>query len=158
MHWPWIVLISRWMFSPLNTEISRFYLSAERFKVKQPGPAVQSAAHLIAESGPRVRKRFWARLSFGWFKKGCWQWISKYGHLVLHRCVGGLSLHRNRVSRLTDWFDITIIGYLGGNTTTKVIVWLWFKNTNYPVLKPSFPLPSCFVLEKIFNVSGHSAK
>ena len=36
-----------------------------------------------------------------------------YVHLVLAGCLGGLSLSRNSVSRLTDWLTVTIIVLIG---------------------------------------------
>ena len=49
--------------------------------------------------------------SFPWFKKG------SYVHLVLVNCLGGLSLLRICVVRLTDRPDITIAVYRGREAT-----------------------------------------
>ena len=73
------------------------------------GRIAQLVGHLTCKSGalgsiPGLATYF--RFSFRFFKKGsCWR---KYVHEVLVNCLGGLSLPRKSVVRLTDRPDMTL--------------------------------------------------
>ena len=52
-------------------------------------------------------------------KKGSCQSLTKYVHEVLVNCLGGLSMPRKSVVRLTDRSDMTIAVYRGRLTTKQ---------------------------------------
>ena len=87
-----------------------------------PGRVAQSVGHLTRKSGvlssiPGLATYF--RFSFRFFKKGSCQLLAK----VCARCVfnrlGGLSLPRKSVVRLTDRPDMTLDVYRGRKTTMQ---------------------------------------
>ena len=86
----------------------------------KPGRVAQSLGHLTRNSGvlgsiPGLATYF--RFSFRFFKKGsCWR---KYVHEVLVNRLGGLSLPRKSVVRLTDRPDMTLDVYRGRKTTMQ---------------------------------------
>ena len=59
------------------------------------------------------------RFSFRFFKKGSCQLLGKYVHEVLVNRLGGLSLPRKSVVRLTDRPDMTLDVYRGRKTTMQ---------------------------------------
>ena len=59
------------------------------------------------------------RFSFRFFKKGSCQLLAKYVHEVLANHLGGLSLPRKSVVRLTDHPDMTLDVYRGRKTTMQ---------------------------------------
>ena len=59
------------------------------------------------------------RFSFRFFKKGSCQLLAKVLHEVLINRLGGLSLPRKSVVRLTDRPDMTLDVYRGRKTTTQ---------------------------------------
>ena len=66
--------------------------------------------------------------SLRWFKRDSGQLLAKYVHEVLVNRLGGLSLPRKSVVRLTDRPDMTLDVYRGRKTTTiiqpyKYICW-----------------------------------
>ena len=84
-----------------------------------PGPIAQSAGHLTSKSGvlgliPSLATYF--RFSFRFFKKGSCQVLA---HEVLVNRLGGLSLPRKSMVRLTDRPDITLNVYGGRKTTMQ---------------------------------------
>ena len=86
----------------------------EMIQDQELGHVVQLVTRLAQESvipclipGPAIYFCF----SFSWFKKG------SYVHLVLVNCLGGLSLFRICVVRLTDRPDIIIAVYRGREAT-----------------------------------------
>ena len=87
---------------------------------KQPGRVAQSVGHLTGKSGvlgsiPGLATYF--RFSFRFFKKGSCQLLAKVVHEVLVNRLGGLSLPRKSVVRLTDRPDMTLDVYRGRKTT-----------------------------------------
>ena len=84
-----------------------------------PGRVAQSVGHLTHKSGvlgsiPGLATYF--RFSFRFFKKGSCAVVSywrKYVHEVLVNRLGGLSLPRKSVVRLTDRPDMTLDVYCG---------------------------------------------
>ena len=90
--------------------------------MQPPGRVAQSVARLTHEPevpgsipGPATYFRF----SFRWFKKAVASYCRKYVHEVLVNRLGGLSLPRNSVVRLTNRPDMTIDVYHGRKTTTQ---------------------------------------
>ena len=87
-----------------------------------PGRVAQSVGHLTRKSGvlgsiPGLATYF--RFSFRFsFKKGSCQLLAKYVHEVLVNRLGGLSLSRKSVVRLTDRPDMTLDVYRGRKTPT----------------------------------------
>ena len=84
----------------------------------QPGRVAQSVGHLTRKSGvlgliPGLATYF--RFSFRFFKKGSCQYV----HEVLVNRLGGLSLPRKSVVRLTDRPDMTLDVYRGHKTTMQ---------------------------------------
>ena len=87
-----------------------------------PGRVAQSVGHLTRKSGvlgsiPGLAT--YVRFSFRFFKKGSCQLLAKYVHEVLVNRLGGLSLPRKSVVRLTDCPDMTLDVYRGRKTTTQ---------------------------------------
>ena len=92
------------------------------FSSTMQGHVAQSVGHLTPKSGvlgsiPGLATYF--SFSFRFFKKGSCQYWQKYVHEVLVNCLGGLSLPRKSVVRLTDHPDMTLDVYLGRKTTTQ---------------------------------------
>ena len=84
----------------------------------RPGRVAQSVGHLTRKSGvlgsiPGLATYF--RFSFRFFKKGSCQLLAK----VLVNRLGGLSLPRKSVVRLTDRPDMTLDVYRGRKTTIQ---------------------------------------
>ena len=89
-----------------------------------PDRVAQSTARLTHEPevpgsipGPATYFRF----SFRLFKKGSCHLLKKYLHEVLVNRLGGLSLSRKSVGRLTDRPDMTIDVNRGRKTVTQKI-------------------------------------
>ena len=85
----------------------------------QPDRVAPSVGHLTRKSGVLGSISGLAtyfRFSFHFFKKGS---CRKYVHEVLVNPLGGLSLPRKSVVRLTDRPDMTLDVYRGGKTTMK---------------------------------------
>ena len=82
--------------------------------------AVGSASDSRAR-GPRfdARPATYFRFSFRSFKMVSCQLLGKYVHEVLINRLGGLSLPRKNVVRLTDRPDMTLDVYRGRKTTTQ---------------------------------------
>ena len=96
-----------------------FYL-----KVFLPGRVAQSVGHLTRKSGvldsiPGLATYF--RFSFRFFKKAVVSFWRKYVHEVLINRLGGLSLPRKSVVRLTDCPDMTLDVHRGRKTTMQQI-------------------------------------
>ena len=100
------------------------------FLCSKPGHEAQSVGHLTRNSGvlgsiPSLAT--YLRFSFRFFKKGSCQFWRKYVHEVLVNRLGGLSLPRKSVVRLTDRLDMTLDVYCGRKTT--------IQPTNQPLFK-----------------------
>ena len=96
-----------------------FYL-----KVFLPGRVAESVGHLTRKSGvlgsiPGLATYF--RFSFRFFKKAVVSFWRKYVHEVLINRLGGLSLPRKSVFRLTDRPDMTLDVHRGRKTTMQQI-------------------------------------
>ena len=88
----------------------------------EPGRVAQSVGHLTRKSGvlgsiPGLATYF--RFSFRFFKKGYCQLLAEYVHEVLVNRLGGLSLPRKSVVRLTDRPDMTLDVHRGRKTTMQ---------------------------------------
>ena len=89
------------------------------YQLSVPGRVAQSVGHLTRKSGvlgsiPGLATYF--RFSFRFFKKGSCQLLV---HEVLVNRLGGLSLPRKSVVRLTDRPDMTLDVYRGRKTTKQ---------------------------------------
>ena len=98
--------------------------SARRHNVQhlKPGRVAQSVGHLTRKSGvlgPIPSLATYFRFSFRFFKKGSCQYWRKHVHEVLVNRLGGLSLPRKSVVRLTDRPDMTLDVYRGRKTTMQ---------------------------------------
>ena len=86
-----------------------------------PGRVAQSVGHRTSKSGVLGSipgRATYFRFSFRFFKKGSSYW-RKYVHEVLVNRLGGLSLPRKSVVRLTDRPDMTLDVYRGRKTTIQ---------------------------------------
>ena len=95
-----------------------------------PGRVAQSVGHQTRKSGvlgsiPGLATYF--RFSFRFLKKGSCQLLAwrKYVHEVLVNRLGGLSLPRKSVVRLTDRPDMTLDVYRGRKTTMQHMWLVW---------------------------------
>ena len=87
-----------------------------------PGRVAQSVGHLTRKSGVLGSIHGMATyfcFSFRFFKRAVVSYWQKYVHEVLVNGLGGLSLPRNSVVRLTDRSDMTLDVYRGLKTTTQ---------------------------------------
>ena len=88
----------------------------------KPGRVAQSVGHLTRKSGvlgsiPGLATYF--RFSFAFSRRTVVSYWRKYVHEVLVNRLGGLSLPRKSVVRLTDRPDMTIDVYRGRKTTIQ---------------------------------------
>ena len=88
----------------------------------KPGRVVQSVGHLTRKSGvlgsiPGLATYF--RFSFRFSRRAVVSYWRKYVHEVLVNRLGGLSLPRKSVVRLTDRSDMTLDVYRGRKTTMQ---------------------------------------
>ena len=107
-----------WTFFP-SSILSLFFLPLFG---RGPGGVAQSVGHLTRKSGvlgsiPGLATYF--RFSFRFFKKAVVSYWRKYVHKVLVNRLGGLSLPRKSVVRLTDRPDMTLDVYRGRKTTMQ---------------------------------------
>ena len=87
-----------------------------------PGRVAQSVGHLTRKSGvlgsiPGLATYF--RFSFRFSRRAVVSYWRKYVHEVLVNRLGGLSLPRKSVVRLTDRPDMTLDVYRGRKTTMQ---------------------------------------
>ena len=111
---------------------------------QRPCRVAQSVGHLTRKSGvlgsiPSLATYF--RFSFRFFKKGSCQLWRKYVHEVLVNRLGGLSLPRKSVVRLTDRPDMTLDVYRGRKTTVQQqqrqlsqSILIWYKSAPLTIL------------------------
>ena len=90
--------------------------------IEKPGRVAQSVGHLTRKSGdlgsiPGLAKYF--RFSFRFSRGAVVSYWRKYVHEVLVNRLGGLSLPRKSVVRLTDRPDMTLDVYRGRKTTMQ---------------------------------------
>ena len=86
----------------------------------QPGRIAQSVGHLTRKSGVLVPYPVWQHTFVSpsaFSRRAVVSYWRKYVHEVLVNCLGGLSLPRKSVVRLTDRPDMTIDIYRGCKTT-----------------------------------------
>ena len=88
----------------------------------RPGRVAQSVGHLTSKSGvlgsiPSLATYF--RFSFRFFKKGSCELLANVCTQVLVNRLGGLSLPRKSVVRLTDRPDMTLDVYRRCKTTIQ---------------------------------------
>ena len=98
------------------------YLHNCHFKTKEPGHVVQSVGHLTRKSDvlgsiPGLATYFRSPSAFS--RRAVVSYWRKYVHEVLVNRLGGLSLPRKRVVRLTDRPDMTLDVYRGSKTTIQ---------------------------------------
>ena len=89
---------------------------------KQPGRVAQSVGHLTRKSGvlgsiPGLATYFRSPSAF--LRRAVVSYWRKYVHKVLVNRLGGLSLPRKSVVRLTDRPDMTLDVYRGRKTTIQ---------------------------------------
>ena len=92
------------------------------FKFLLPGRVAQSVVHLTRKSGvlgsiPGLATYF--RFSSAFSRRAVVSYWRKYVHEVLVNRLGGLSLPRKSVVRLTDRPDMTLDVYRGRKTTMQ---------------------------------------
>ena len=98
-----------------------FFLLGSYIKLK-PGRVAQSVGHLTRKSGVLgsiLGLATYFRFSFRFFKKGSCQLLAKGCARILVNRLGGLSLPRKSVVRLTDRPDMTLDVYRGRKTTIQ---------------------------------------
>ena len=86
------------------------------------GRVAQSVGHLTRKSGSWVRYPVWQHTSVSpsaFSRRAVVSYWRKYVHKVLVNRLGGLSLHRKSVVRLTDRPDMTLDVYRGRKTTMQ---------------------------------------
>ena len=91
-------------------------------RINLPGRVTQSVGHLTRKSGvlgliPGLATYF--RFSFRLKRRAVVSYWLKYVHEVLVNRLGGLSLPRKSVVRLTDCPDMTLDVYCGRKTTMQ---------------------------------------
>ena len=89
---------------------------------RQPGRVVQSVGHLTRKSGSWVRYPVWQHTFVSpsaFSRRAVVSYWRKYVHKVLVNRLGGLSLPRKSVVRLTDRPDMTLDVYRGRKTTIQ---------------------------------------
>ena len=87
-----------------------------------PGRVAQSVGHLTRKSGSWVRYPVWQHTFVSpsaFSRRAVVSYWRKYEHEVLVNRLGGLSLPRKRVVRLTDRPDMTLDVYRGRKTTMQ---------------------------------------
>ena len=107
--------------------INHIFHNATRFvvSVNEPGRVAQSVGHLTRKSGvlgsiPGLATYF--RFSFRFSRRAVVSYWQKYVHEVLVNRLGGLSLPRKSVVRLTDRPDMTLDVYRGRKTTMQQVL------------------------------------
>ena len=113
-HWPW-----------RRGRLKGFSIfSSDGHFVQQSGPSrvAQLVGHLILSQGSWLRYPVWQH-SFvspsAFSKRAVVSYWRKYVHKVLVNRLGGLSLPRKSVVRLTDCPDMTLYVYRGRKTTMQ---------------------------------------
>ena len=89
-----------------------------------PGRVAQSVGHLTRNSGVLGSipgRATYFRFSFRFSRRAVVSYWRKYVHEVLVNRLGGLSLPRKSVVRLTDRPDMTLDVYRGRKTTIQLI-------------------------------------
>ena len=87
-----------------------------------PGGVAQSVGHPTCKSGVLVRYPVWQHTSVSpsaFSRRAVVSYWRKYVHEVLVNRLGGLSLPRKSVVRLTDRPDMTLDVYRGRKTTMQ---------------------------------------
>ena len=87
-----------------------------------PGRVAQSVGHLTRKSGSWVRYPVWQHTFVSpsaFSRRAVVSYWRKYVHEVLVNRLGGLSLPRKSVVRLTDRPDMTLDVYRGRKTTMQ---------------------------------------
>ena len=112
----------------------------------EPGCVAQSVGHLTRKSGvlgsiPGLATYF--RFSFRFSRRAVVSYWRKYVHEVLVNRLGGLSLPRKSVVRLTDRPDMTLDVYRGRKTTIQQHENRKYHYTNLLVQSSNFILESC---------------
>ena len=104
--------------SPCGISIRRISF----LRLKEPGRVAQSVGHLTRRSGvlgsiPGLATYFRSPSAFS--RRAVVSYWRKYVHKVLVNRLGGLSLPRKSVVRLTDRPDMTLDVYRGRKTTIQ---------------------------------------
>ena len=105
----------------ISLRISQYYHKLLS-NIMAPGRVAQSVGHLTRKSGvlgsiPGLATYF--RFSFRLLRRAVVSYWRKYVHEVLVNRLGGLSLPRKSVVRLTDRPDMTLDVYRGRKTTNQ---------------------------------------
>ena len=88
----------------------------------EPGRVAQSVGHLTLGQGSWVRYPVWQHTfvsSSAFSRRAVVSYWRKYVHEILVNRLGGLSLPRKSVARLTDRPDMTLDVYRGRKTTIQ---------------------------------------
>ena len=129
--------------------------------IKLPGRVAQSVGHLTRKSGvlgsiPGLATYF--RFSFRFSRRAVVSYWRKYVHEVLLNRLGGLSLPRKSVVRLTDRPDVTLDVYSGRKTIMqqcniikliKLLVRYSLSLLGYKTIKVLFFFLFCFFTQKL---------
>ena len=112
----WIIV------STIICVLTSYYASKWR-RTDEPGRVAQSVGHLTRKSevlGSIPGLATYFRFSFRWFTRGSCQLLAKVcARSTGSNRLGGLSLPRKSVVRLTDRPDMTLDVYRGRKTTTQ---------------------------------------
>ena len=106
----------------LFNDITNWISFNSNFRFSQPGRVAQSVGHLTRKSGSWVRYPVWPHTFVSpsaYLRKAGVSYWRKYVHEVLVNRLGGLSLPRKSVVRLTDRPDMTLDVYRGRKTTIQ---------------------------------------
>ena len=98
------------------------YLCSNCFSTILRGCVAQSVGHLTRKSGSWVRYPVWQHTFVSpsaFSRRAVVSYWRKYVHEVLVNRLGGLSLSRKSVVRLTDRPDMTLYVYCGRKTTIQ---------------------------------------
>ena len=104
------------------TLISSVLAWALSLRYGKPGRVAQSVGHLTRKSGSWVRYPVWQHTFVSpsaFSRRAVVSYWRKYVHEVLVNRLGGLSLPRKSVVRLTDRPDMTLDVYRGRKTTMQ---------------------------------------
>ena len=107
--------LDNWLFPTLVALI-------EMHSEQQPGRVAHSVGHTTRKSWvlgsiPSLANTFVSPSAFS--RRAVVSYWQKYVHEILVNCLGGLSLPRKSVVRLTDRPDMTLDVYRGRKTTTE---------------------------------------
>ena len=110
--------------APFRSSLIRVCTVCSDLSVPMPGRVAQSVGHLTRKSGVLGRYPVWQHTFVSpsaFSRRAVVSYWQKYVHEVLVNRLGGLSLPRKSVVRLTDRPDMTLDVYRGRKTTNQQI-------------------------------------